>query len=89
MRLFVFAVVDRATGEYMAPMFFVAPGQAHRAFSDEVNRAASDNNLYQHPDDFDMYELGVFDTERGVFDTHLPNLFVRAKNVAIRNTEVK
>ena len=32
---------------------------------DEVNREAADNNLFNHPDDFDLYEIGTFDDSTG------------------------
>lgn len=84
MNLFVFAIKDRASDSFMAPLFMAAPGQAIRMFTDEVNRAAEDNQLYKHPDDFDMYELGVFDTDTGNFDTWDAKVLVRGKDVAIR-----
>lgn len=43
-------------------LFFVPSlGVAIRNFSDEINRVDTDNLLYQHPDDFDLYELGTYD----------------------------
>jgi len=81
MKLFVFCVRDRATDQFGNPMFLVNPGQAIRSFSDEVNRNADDNMINKHPDDFDLYQLGSFDTEKGVFDVHVPEMLAIGKSV--------
>lgn len=63
----VCAVFDHAIGTFGQPFFVPATGAAVRSFSDEVNRAAEDNNLYNHPSDFDLCHLGSFDDEQGLF----------------------
>lgn len=83
MRMFVFMVRDRATEVFGTPMFMVASGQAIRSFSDEVNRAAEDNQLYQHPDDFDLYECGEFETSTGEFDVYVPRVLMRGKDCSL------
>jgi hypothetical protein len=67
MILLMFAVRDSATDSFGNPMFLVSTGQAIRSFRDEVNRKAEDNHLFVHPDDFEMFELGSFDTSTGRF----------------------
>lgn len=84
MKLVIFAIRDRATDSFGNPMFLMAEGQALRSFTDEVNRADKDNQLYQHPDDFDLYTLGSFETNTGEFETHSPRMVVAGKTVAIR-----
>lgn len=84
MILKMYAIRDRATDSFGNPMFLVADGQALRSFTDEVNRQDKDNQLYQHPDDFDMYTLGTYDTSSGVFDSHHPKMLAAGKTVAIR-----
>jgi hypothetical protein len=85
MKLFIFVVRDRATDQFGTPMFLVSSGQAIRSFSDEVNRAAQDNMMYQHPDDFDLYSLGSFDTNAGVFETSVPEQVAIGKMVKVRS----
>lgn len=82
--MFVVAVKDRATDQFLPPQFFVAPGQAIRTFTDVVNNADKENQLYLHPDDFDMYEFGWFVTDDGTFDVSVGKVLVRGKDVAIR-----
>lgn len=84
MKLFVFAVKDRATDAFAAPMFFRAPGEAMRALQDEVNRVDPNNQLNRHPVDFDFYELGVFDTATGEFQVSLPMVFARAQDLIVK-----
>lgn len=59
------AVRDRAVDAYNRP--FVAPsrGAAIRSFMDEVNRKAPDNPMCDHPEDFDLYEVGYWDEDKG------------------------
>lgn len=87
MKLYCFSVKDRATDAYGSPMFMVATGQAVRSFTDEVNRDAADNQLFVHPDDFDLYELGSFDTDAGEFESFSPRLLCRGKDVSLSYKE--
>lgn len=81
---FVCAIKDSASGLFGRPIFVVKPAQAMRSFTDEVNRAAPDNELHRHPEDFELYCLGSFDDSTG----HLspldsgPSLIVRGKDAA-------
>lgn len=68
MKLQILTVKDRATDEYGNPMFLVSIGQAVRSFGDEVNRQDPQNNLYNHPDDYDLYHLGTYDTANAKFE---------------------
>lgn len=86
MKLVLCSVKDRAADAYARPMFVPSTGVAIRSFSDEVNRAADDNQLYNHPDDFDLYEFGEFDDNTGQFALHeQPKLLSLGKQVKIQN----
>lgn len=87
MKRIVMAVRDRAADTYGSPFFVVAVGQGVRSFSDEVNRAAPDNQLYMHPEDFDLYELGSFDDSSGTFETDVPRMRAIGKDVSIKVKE--
>ena len=67
MRLVVVAVRDRAADAYMRPFFVPTIGMAVRSFGDEVQRAATDNPMWSHPEDYDLYLLGQFDEDTGRF----------------------
>lgn len=68
MRLIVCSIRDRAADVFGQPFYVAALGQAVRSFADEVNRPDEKNTIWRHPEDFDLYELGVFDDASGVFD---------------------
>jgi len=70
MKLILCSVKDRAADAYGRPMFVPSSGVAIRSFSDEINRNADDNQLHNHPDDFDLYEFRVFDDNSGLFDLY-------------------
>jgi len=66
----IIAVRDREVDAFNRPIFVNSIGQATRMFRDEINRVSiqgNDNIMYQHPDDFDLYELGEWDEETGKF----------------------
>jgi len=83
MKLFIFCVRDRATDQYGNPMFLISEGQAIRSFSDEVNRNADDNMMHKHPDDYDLYRLGEFDSDTGEFVTARPVQVAIGKSVKL------
>jgi hypothetical protein len=84
MRLIMCAVRDRAADAYARPMFVPSVGIAIRSFSDEVNRKAEDNQMYNHADDFDLYELGEYDDETAKFMIlDLPKQLAIGKQVKI------
>lgn len=77
MKHVVLSVRDRASEMFSRPMVFPTAGVAVRALTDEVNRAAPDNDYFKHPSDFKLYELATFDDETGLitaFDS--PNFVV-------------
>jgi hypothetical protein len=68
MKMTVCSVRDRGAEAFGRPFFTPAIGVAIRSFQDEVNRKVEDSQIYNHPDDFDLYELGSFDDFSGMFD---------------------
>jgi hypothetical protein len=84
MKLILCSVKDRAADAYGRPMYVPSVGVAIRSFSDEVNRKDPENQLFNHPDDFDLYEFGEFDDNSGQFTLHeQPKLLSLGKQVKI------
>lgn len=83
MKYQIFTVKDLAVGAFGRPMFMQSSGQALRSFSDEVNRAADDNQMFKHPEDFSLFHLGSWDEETGVFDSIEPEFLTAASTVFI------
>lgn len=72
MKFDIFVVRDRVADTYGNPFFMPNTGMAIRTFRDEVNRADANNPLYQHSDDFDLFQCGSFDNETCIFETRAP-----------------
>ena len=86
MKLILCSVYDRAADAYARPMFVPSTGVAIRSFSDEVNRSDPENQLFNHSDDFDLFEFGEFDDNSGKFTLHEnPKLLSLGKQVKINN----
>ena len=67
MKMVICSIRDSAADAYGRPFFLPSVGVAIRSFTDEVNRPSEDNQIYQHPEDFDLFELGEFDDTTGRF----------------------
>lgn len=83
MKYLVVCVRDRAAVAYGVPNFVLSRGAAIRSFADEINRAAPDNMLYLHPDDFDMFYLGVYDGDTGEFVCTAPEQIAVGKDLKV------
>lgn len=74
------AIKDRAIDSFLQPFFTPAVGSALRAFGDEVNKSGSPMNA--HPDDYDLYELGLFTDQSGeITMIEAPRLIGRGKDI--------
>ena len=81
----IVSVRDSAAEAFGRPMYLQSLGVAIRSFTDEVNREDKDNQLFNHPDDFDLYELGLFDDSNGSYQIRdNPTVIVRGKDVKIK-----
>ncbi len=56
----VFSVYDSKAGIYLPPFYLQTKGQALRQFADTVN-GSKENQIANHPEDFTLFELGIFD----------------------------
>lgn len=57
----MFAVFDQKAKAYMQPFFSQSAGTAARAFAVAVNDPTT--MLSKHPEDFSLWEIGVFDDD--------------------------
>lgn len=78
MKQVVVGVYDRAAQVFGRPFFVVARAQALRSFRDEVNRP--DSEMGRHPEDFDLFQLAVYDDGAGSFEL-AHELIARGKDV--------
>lgn len=82
MQYIICSVRDSKSDAFGRPFFTASVGLAIRSFDDEVNRAAEENIMFHHPEDFTLYELGQFDDFDGSFITmKTPKLLIGADQV--------
>lgn len=85
MRLVMVCVRDAKAEVFMRPWFANTAGMAIRAFTDEVNRDDKDNQLFKHPGDFALYEVGLFDDNEGkVYSYDVPKILISADQIVYR-----
>lgn len=85
MILYIISVKDRAADAYGRPFYVPSIGVGIRSFTDEVNRTDKDNQMFNHPDDFDLYDFGTFDDSTGRFELHdVPKVVALGKQVKVR-----
>lgn len=65
MRFKVVAIKDNAILSFAQPVFVPHVGAAIRSFGDEVGK--KDTQLGQHPEDYELYLLGEYDDQTGMF----------------------
>lgn len=67
-KLVVLAVFDSAVSAFNRPFFTPARGAGIRAFMDECVRRDKDNPMFNHPQDFSLFQLGTWDEESAQFE---------------------
>lgn len=68
MKVKIYSVYDSKASAFMMPQFYQTAGIAERAFTEAVN--TKDTPFFKYPEDFTMFELGVFDDEGATFELH-------------------
>lgn len=82
MQYIVCAVRDSKSDVFGRPFIMGQIGQAIRSFDDEVNRAAEENTMFHHPEDFALYQIGHYDDQDGrLVPLDVPKLLVQADQV--------
>lgn len=82
MPLVLCSIHDSAAGAYNRPIFVPHSNLARRSLQDEVNRRDENNQMFSHPEDFTLYELGFFDELTARFELHSePVMIARAKDL--------
>jgi hypothetical protein len=80
MKQVVVSVKDRAADAFGRPAFVPSVGVAIRSFTDEINRDHPENQMFSHPDDFDLYELAMYDDSTGIVEMlDTPKLLILGK----------
>lgn len=77
----ILSVKDTAAQAFGRPMFLPSSAVGVRSFRDEVNRSDANNEMFKHPEDFELYELGTYDDSTGIIECPAPRLVARAKDL--------
>lgn len=73
MLMYVYSVRDSEAQLFGRPFYTTNAAIATRGFSSQVNQPEIDgqqNDLFLHPESFELYELGTFNDNTGVFELH-------------------
>lgn len=70
MKMYIVALRDSAVNAFSQPQAVASIGGYLRGLGDEVNRKAENNQLANHPGDFEAFELGMYDDADGSFQLH-------------------
>ncbi|UOF76685.1 DNA binding protein vP5 [Microviridae sp.] len=77
----ILSVKDTAAQAFGRPMFLPSSAVGVRSFRDEINRSDANNEMFKHPEDFELYELGSYDDSTGIIECPGPRLVARAKDL--------
>lgn len=82
MKLGVYAIRDAAIKCFVRPFYARSDAEAVRSVSDVCKD--STHPFSQHPEDYEVYKLGEFDEETGLFAVGAPVGLVSVKSLALR-----
>ncbi len=66
MKLEAYCTYDNKAKAYTPPFFIRSRGEAVRSFADQCNKP--DNMFHDHPEDFVLYQVGVYDDTTGILE---------------------
>lgn len=69
----VYTLFDSKTEAYIPPFYAKAKGDAIRQITQVVNDKNSKQDFAKYPEDFTLFEIGVFDDSIGRFTPHEAN----------------
>lgn len=68
MEIKIFSVYDQKAEAYAQPFFMLTTGLAVRAFEASVQDPST--SFSKNPEDFTLFEIGIYDDAKGVIKTH-------------------
>lgn len=85
------AAQDRKSEQFGPIQLFFNDADAIRSFVDAVNHEDAQNMLYMHPDDYDYWRIGTYETDDGVITVENHRRLItgnEAKNVVDKSLKV-
>lgn len=78
----IFSTHDRDAHAFMQPFCAPHAGVAIRGFTDAILKPVQPSDISNHPDSFDLYELGEFDADSGIITPlERPQMILMGKSV--------
>lgn len=84
MKMKIYALRDQKISAFLAPLTMQALGQVMRFLSDEVNKKDG-NMLAAHPEDFELFELGDYETDTGQISPSTPKSLTLLTELVVSN----
>lgn len=81
----IMSIRDIASNVYMGVWCAPTLGAATRYFADETNNQQS--VIFNHPNDYELYEIGEFDNETGIVIPTQPRSIARASDYSEKEIE--
>lgn len=79
MKHIIVSILDKAVESFGRPFVARTDNDAMRTVAMEVNRAAPDNMLNTHPQDYALYRVGEWDDETGNVEGQRPERICEAR----------
>jgi hypothetical protein len=73
MLLKAYTLFDSKTECYVPPFYAKAKGDAIRQITQVVNDKSAKQDFAKYPEDFTLFEIGIFDDSTGQFEPHMAN----------------
>lgn len=81
MKVLVLSLRDAKLQSFMPPFFAQTEAAGVRMVSDLVNSNNKDNNIVNHPEDFELFLVGTFSDDDGVLEAIGPRPVVQVANL--------
>lgn len=85
MEMHVFSIYDKATKVFNTPFFMLRREEALRAFKELVQDERT--TISKHPEDFMLFDIGWFDTEKGELGSWPPEKVCTALDFPVVNKD--
>ncbi len=82
MKLNAYTVYDSKAELYLPPQYYISKGMALRAFEEAANDPQS--SIGKYPNDFTMFEIGIFDQEKATLIQHTAKVSLGTANEYVR-----
>lgn len=80
----MFSIFDVKASSFSPPLCFHTVGLAVRYFGDECQR--SDSMIARHPQDYDLREVGTFDTDSGGISSTVPKSVTKGSDHVVKKS---